>query len=187
MWGWIPGGGTAGYPWNGILTLPRVLTLRADGRLGMEPLPELKALRGRHYEFGAFSVACDTVRVLPEIKSDCLEIIAELEPGNAASFGIELRRSPGGEEKTNVCYDAATMVLSSGDRGGGFQLLPGEETLKLHIFMDKSVVEVYANSRECITLRVYPKRADSLGMSLFAHGGAVKVRSLDVWEMKTIW
>ena len=55
--------------------------------------------------------------------------------------------------------------------------------LKLRVFVDKSVVEVYANDRQAICRRVYPARDDSLGVVLFANGGEAKICSLKAWEM----
>jgi beta-fructofuranosidase len=65
-------------------------------------------------------------------------------------------------------------------------MLP-EETLKLRVFIDKSVVEVFVNGRQCLGLRVYPGRADSLGVSLRAQGTDAELRSLDMWQMKSIY
>ncbi len=36
--------------------------------------------------------------------------------------------------------------------------------------LHKSVVEVFVNGRQCVAARVYPGRADSLGVSLRAQG-----------------
>ena len=63
-----------------------------------------------------------------------------------------------------------------------FKLVQGE-SLKLHIFLDRSVMEVFANSRLCLTQRIYPTRADSLGVSIFARGGEVILNRLDIWTM----
>jgi sucrose-6-phosphate hydrolase SacC (GH32 family) len=63
-----------------------------------------------------------------------------------------------------------------------FELRPGEP-LRLRIFLDRSVLEVFANGRQCITQRIYPSRPDSLGVALFARGGSAKVKSLDAWDM----
>ncbi len=57
------------------------------------------------------------------------------------------------------------------------------ESLKLRIYLDRSVMEVFANGRQCITQRIYPSRPDSLGVSIFASGGNVKVKRLDAWDM----
>jgi beta-fructofuranosidase len=187
MWGWIGGGGAEGYPWNGLLTLPRVLTLRADGRLGIEPAEELRSLRGEHHRCGPLTLTPTSPNVLGGMKGDCLEIIAEFEPGDARLFGLEVLRSPDGKEKTVIGYDRSRKRLALGDKAGDFDLVAGEETLRLLVFVDRSVVEVYANGRECMTNRAYPGGADSLGLSLFAEGGSVRVRSLAIWRLKSIW
>ena len=187
MWGWISGGGTTGYPWNGMLTLPRVLTLRADGRLDMAPLPELKALRGKHWSYKNFTLTPDTTHILKDAHGTCLEILAEIDPGNAAAVTIEVLRSPDGAEKTAIIYDTQNLRLISGDHSGDFQLLPGEQYLTLHIFIDRSVVEVFANDRACLTIRTYPKGEDSTGINLMCQKRPAKIVSLDVWEMGSIW
>jgi len=65
-------------------------------------------------------------------------------------------------------------------------LAPGE-TLKLRIFIDQSVVEVFANDRQCVTVRVYPGRPESMGVSLRAQGAQATLRSLDAWQMQSIY
>ena len=69
---------------------------------------------------------------------------------------------------------------------GPFLLAEGEP-LELRIFLDRSVVEVFANRRLCLTKRIYPSRSDSLGVALFARGGRAKMRSMDAWHMSSIW
>ena len=61
--------------------------------------------------------------------------------------------------------------------------LMDKETLHLRIYVDKSVVEVFANGRQCITQRVYPTRADSTGVRLVSRGGQAHFRSIQAWEM----
>jgi beta-fructofuranosidase len=55
--------------------------------------------------------------------------------------------------------------------------------LKLRVFVDKSVVEVFANDRQAVMRRIYPTRADSLGVALFSNGGPTKVPVVEAWEM----
>ena len=63
-----------------------------------------------------------------------------------------------------------------------FELSVGEE-LNLRIFLDHSILEVYANSRQCITQRIYPTRSDSIGISLFSSDGSVNVKTIQAWDM----
>ncbi len=75
--------------------------------------------------------------------------------------------------------------MSEASRTGPLPLAP-DEPLLLHIFIDCSVIEVFANYRLCMSCRVYPSRSDSLGVGLFARGGNARLKSLDVWEMESI-
>ena len=61
------------------------------------------------------------------------------------------------------------------------------ETLKLHVFIDKSVVEVFVNGRQCLAQRVYPTLANSDGVSIRAQGTDAELISLDAWQMKSIY
>ncbi len=61
--------------------------------------------------------------------------------------------------------------------------LERDETLRLHVFLDRSILEVFANGRQCLTQRFYPSRPDSLGVRLFARGGSATVERLDAWQM----
>lgn len=65
--------------------------------------------------------------------------------------------------------------------------LKSDEPLKLRVFVDRSVVEVYANDRQYAALRVYPGRKDSVGVSLRADGRDATLRSLDAWQMQSVW
>ena len=69
---------------------------------------------------------------------------------------------------------------------GPLELGP-DEALHLRIFIDRSIIEVFANDKQCLTLRVYPEREDSAGVTLFARGGAAQLRSLKVWQMRSVW
>ena len=62
-----------------------------------------------------------------------------------------------------------------------------DETLKLRVFIDKSVVEVFVNGKQCVAMRVYPDREDSVGVSLRSQGQDSELRSLDAWQMENIY
>jgi len=52
----------------------------------------------------------------------------------------------------------------------------------LRIFVDKSIVEVYANDRQAIARSIYPTLGGT-GVKLFAKEGDVKVLSAKAWEL----
>jgi beta-fructofuranosidase len=59
--------------------------------------------------------------------------------------------------------------------------------LRLRVFVDRSVVEVFVNERQYLAMRVYPGRKDSLGVSLRAQGQDAVLKRLEAWQMKSIW
>ena len=62
-----------------------------------------------------------------------------------------------------------------------------DETLKLRVFIDKSVVEVFVNGKQALAVRVYPSRKDSIGISLRSQGQDSELKSLEAWQMKSIY
>ena len=67
-----------------------------------------------------------------------------------------------------------------------FLLEPGEN-VRLRVFIDKSVVEVFVNGKQAVAMRVYPGRDDSLGVSISSRGKDAELISLDAWQMKSIY
>ncbi len=65
--------------------------------------------------------------------------------------------------------------------------LEDDEPLRLRVFIDRSVVEVFVNGKQCLAVRVYPGREDSLGLSLRAQGSAATLKRLDAWQMRSVW
>jgi beta-fructofuranosidase len=186
LWGWIreerpqpsrDREGAAG--WSGVLSLPRVLTLRPDGGLGIDPVPELHALRGRHWHFEDLTLAGHQgVLPLEGVEGDALELLIRFAPTDAKVIGVKARCSPDERECTEIAYDREARRLGSAP----LELGDGED-LALRIYVDRSVVEAFANGRACHTYRFYPERNDCLGVGLFTRGGNVKVRSVDVWKL----
>ena len=81
--------------------------------------------------------------------------------------------------------DTTKSSLTEGAKSveaGPFALL-AEEPLKLRVFVDKSVVEVFANGRQAVMRRIYPSRPDSIGVRLLSNGGPAELRLVQAWEM----
>lgn len=202
--GWIPEARSSALVkaagWAGIQSVPRVLSLRPDGRLGIDPVPELETLRGQHTGVSCLTLSPGTANPLAEVQGNRLELIIEFEQGSAGQYGVKLLRSPGGEEETTIVYDrtAQTLTLDRArsctspegiditPQSGSLELIE-DESLRLHIFLDHSVIEVFANGHMALTSRVYPTRHDSLGLELSARAGTVRVKQVDVWQLGSIW
>jgi sucrose-6-phosphate hydrolase SacC (GH32 family) len=183
LWGWVRGF-KEGRGWNGCLTLPRVLGIRADGRLSQGPAPELRKLRGKEWQGGAFPLTeNDGVRVLDGLQGDTMEIAAEIEPRSAREIVLRLRRSADGRRGADIRFDGKVLDVA------GTRIpctLTDDKALRLRVFLDRSVLEVYANGSEAVTRVIYPDAKD-LGVEVRASGGTAKVNVMRAWPMKSIW
>ncbi|MDH4092854.1 MAG: glycoside hydrolase family 32 protein [Cyclobacteriaceae bacterium] len=199
------------YGWSGIMSLPRVLSLSTGGELNINPPEEVKALRLPGVEEKNISLASNQEKEL-SISGNALEIQVEIRGGKKAPYGVKVFCSPSGKEETVIKYDplAKALIINfvrSSVNGPvkmkpnamrepqlpGFiedvsqQIVPFElkdgETLKLDIFLDKSIIEVFANGRQCITQVVYPELPQSNGVILFSGNEAASFLNLKVWKM----
>lgn len=197
---------------DGIMSLPRRLTLIGRDELGQEPAGDIASLRHEHQQVPATKLPANQEIILPAIAGNAMEIIAEIETMTAPVVELNVLRSPGGEEFTRISLFKNRDVTSrfmppqqklsvvtldnthssllpdarSRPPESAAILIPDGEPFKLRLFVDRSVVEVFVNGRQCLALRVHPGRADSTGVSLRAQGDEAKLKSLDAWQMNGI-
>jgi beta-fructofuranosidase len=187
MHGWVngPPSPTKTVPfWHGAHSIPRVIT-REGNRLRQEPIPEIQSLRGKHYTFSDLTGK----DLLKGIKGDAFEIKATFTPGTAKRLGFRLRIAEDEKSCTRVFFDTASGTFGvDGDAVAKSPqmscLNPGED-VQMHIFLDKSIIEVYLNGN-AQTARTFPDPG-SLGLGIFSEGGEAILKSLDIWEMKSMW
>ena len=189
------------------MSLPRVLEPDGEGGVLMYPVEELRSLRKGLREVKPGSLT-ETPLLVEEIQGRVLDLEIEIDPGSAEVVGLDVLCSPGAEEFTRLEWDRKAGVLrgryghaSEGEKGdyerfernGGtpglhelpFELKP-EESLRLRVIVDRSVVEIFANDRQALVLRAYPTREDSDRVRLFASGGGAKVLSCRAWELQRV-
>jgi beta-fructofuranosidase len=65
-----------------------------------------------------------------------------------------------------------------------FELKEGED-LTLRIFIDKNMIEVFANDRQA-ALAWHEYDPQNLHVSLFSNGGDLRVKNVSAWQLKSI-
>lgn len=178
------------YGWSGVFSLPRTVWLMEDGNLGIAPVEELKALRINPQAFDDFTLT-DEIRALDVKNGDACELELTIDMAEAGQAGVVVRESADGAERTRIYYDRAEKALIfDATRSGSpsrniierapFELAEGEE-LRLRVFIDRAVVEVFANDRQAICRRVFNQIPGSTGISAFSSGRSGF--TLKAWEM----
>ncbi len=175
VWGWL-NGFPGGHGWNGCLSVPRQLSLSRAGELRQTPAPQLSKLRGQavawkkiHLENGS--------QTLPLPKTNTLEIAVELELQTVKNVALKF----GG---VDVSFNGTELKVL--DAVAPLALAPGQRILKLRIFIDRSVLEVFANDTVCVTKIISPLKAEAT-LELRATDGRATARHVEVWPIKTIW
>jgi fructan beta-fructosidase len=201
--GWMnnwPTSLTPTSPWRGAMSLPRTLALRQSGddvTLAQRPIAELERLRGKHVQRRDISLKGE-LDLSAELPGSQLEIIAEFEVGDAGAVGLVVRQGHG--EATEIGFHAAAGEVYVDRRTSsvvefqeGFAgrhagpLTPVDGRVKLHVFVDRSSVEVFAGDGETtVTDLVFPS-ATSVGWQVFSLGGEAKLISLDAWQLNSVW
>ncbi|HVL24384.1 MAG TPA: glycoside hydrolase family 32 protein [Thermomicrobiales bacterium] len=195
MFGWLrearPVAAQIAAGWSGVMSLPRVVSLRPDGTLAFAPAPEVAVLRGHRVSVPGSDVAPGADVPLDGIAGDALELQVAFAAGGTDVVGVEVRRANHGAEVTRVLYDPTRSTLSLDTRhastdpevSGGLYAaqaeLAADEAVRLRVFVDRSVVEVFLNDRVAISGRVYPTLPDSLGVRVV---GAL-AGPVDAWAM----
>ncbi len=186
--------------WRGAQSIPRALILRryADGlRLVQRPIRELQGLRRRQWSMVNASLEKANQKIRKAgVKGEVYELEFEFQPAPAGEMGIRLRKN--GNEETLVGFDASRSevfidrihsgeVDFSKDFPGRYSArLESHFTVKLHIFVDRSSVELFANDGErVLSDRIYP-HPGSNQIELYGDRGG-RVLSLKMWELSSIW
>jgi len=181
MWAWC----NLGAPQSGIQSLPRELSLPADGILRIKPLSELETLRSEKKSESNLTIKSDAPYKLKEIAGDSLELMISMKPGAARQFGVEVYCDQDGKNGSPVSFEPESNLLVVGGTKAPFQLKAGE-ALELRIFLDKNMIEVFANDRQA-AVASHSYVPGHLGISLFSNGGDVFVKSVKAWTMKSIY
>ncbi|MCA0754989.1 glycoside hydrolase family 32 protein [Paenibacillus sp. N4] len=202
MSNWQYANKTPTSPWRGAMSIPREVALKTipqEGiRLVQAPVRELQLLRTNFKKLSEPEMISPGSNLLTGLQEDTYEIIAEFELDSATEFGFKVRK--GDREETIVGYDAInSQMFVNRTNSGNTQfspLFPGEyraplsivrNRIKLHIFVDRSSVEVFGNGGErVITSLIFPSQ-ESRGVELYAKNGNVNLIVLNIFHVKSVW
>lgn len=199
--------------WSGLMSFPRVLSLDDRRRLRIEPAEEWQRLRYDPRSLANLELPPRTEKPISDVRGKSLAISARFASTTARRFGLRVCQSPQNEEATTIEYDRERGMLrvdvsrssldpdiryrswcifrpddaKDAERRVTVQEAPltldPQEPLELLVLLDHSILEVFANGRQCLTQRVFPTRDDADGISLFTGDEPLKVEKLETWQM----
>jgi len=182
LWGWVTGT-PEGHGWNGCLTLPRQLSLSPDGYLRQVPAPQLDKLRGPGVSWRNIVLAAHGQSLsLP--KTNTLEILTRIDLKAANAVGLTITSSTKDAPPITLHFDGSELAVM--DAKAQLHRVKKSEELTLRIYLDRSVLEVFANETLCFTKTIVPLAADPT-LAINSEDGEAKAILIEAWPMKTIW
>jgi fructan beta-fructosidase len=196
---WVYGQSIPTSIWRGATTLPREFRLVRSAEtilLAQTPVDAVQQLRTRIGMWENLSVSGNLP--LPEVRGRTLEIIADIDVGTAEQAGMVVQQ--GDNAGTRIVYNAALEqllisrtdtteagLISGFNPAFGTQIPLDNNRLRLHLFVDESSVEVFAqNGLLTLTSQTFvDPRAD--GLALVATDGQINVSRLEIYALASIW
>lgn len=188
LWGWItetrPEAEFSKAGWAGCMSLPRVLSLDVDDVLVMRPAPEVAKLRGKESSLAApGTVSAERLESSRELRIDNLaaEISLRFRP---VPFSMNL--TDGQQNILSVSFDPAKIGNELVVNGAAASLpSEGLKEMSMTLFLDGSVIELFANGHACRTIRAYHIPAQPLAIDI-AEAALANVLSLRTWQITPI-
>lgn len=192
-WGDVTPTRTLGHGWAGTMTMPREMRVQ-DGKILQAPLAELETLRRNAWRAEPFAVEGE--RALPRCAGPRKEIL--LTARLAQSDRLEIRLMQTGDEFFRLAYDAARGELTCDRRACRYAFTESGEReencvsaanvpledgrLTLHIFVDTSIIEAYAQNGACVMTALACPAGDDYAVTLAAEGRPA-VETLASWDI----
>jgi beta-fructofuranosidase len=201
MYGWMsPFDGSAPMQedgWCGQLTLPREITLGADGDLHTAPVEEIGALRAASADLGAIELQANEEHIIADdAEAVEIELTLNLARSTAERMGLKIHATGDGSY-TYVAYDDQLgrividrQAAARGDRGYRSAPLSDEELSKgvidLRLFIDRGSIEVYVNDgRQVLSSYSYPSDGPR-AIKLTSESGVAHTDALRIHRLKSI-
>jgi sucrose-6-phosphate hydrolase SacC (GH32 family) len=181
MWTWLI---TDVKP-SAVQGLPRELELPEDGILRIKPLRELESLRYNGSSLENVTVKEGQSLLLDKVKGDAVELQVKFKAPLPAEFGINMLGDNSGNDELSITYGAGQNELTIAKIKPPFELKDGED-LTLRIFIDKNLVEVFANDRQAAVVSHAAIR-ENPNIRIFTKDMDLIVNEIQAWNMKSIY
>jgi beta-fructofuranosidase len=86
---------------------------------------------------------------------------------------------------TPILVEPAAKTLTVGEVQAPFELQP-DEHLELRVFLDKNVIEVFANDRQAVLIAV-PTVPRYPGVALISEGATSVACVVEAWKMRSVY
>ena len=184
--GWVQQSPSENRLWTGMQSIPRSLNLRQfenSLRLCQEPIAELRKLRKSYKKVEKNVLKCNTKLELPTPGKE-LEIITSFEVMSSDEFGFQMYFE--NRDKIVIGYSKKLnqfFVDQTGKKRLRVSLQIETNKIQFHIFIDRSIIEVFTNKGETVFTVITDKDLIYEKLYIYNQKGEIRIENIEVWEL----
>jgi beta-fructofuranosidase len=178
--------------WAHLYSLPRVLSIDSSGHLHQAPLETIEKWSRPLFSSSNIPLQDGVVTPFAGAAGGGVAIDIQFRRGASQSVSLFIRRSPDGQEQTELRYQWLTGGLTLDRSRSSLNSLvrrdvqqatyttASPDTIHMVLYLDESVVEVFLEGCVTFSTRIYPTLAESVGIAAGCVGQGASIVSLKV-------
>ena len=194
----LPSSNNLQLGWAHLYSLPREWTLDATNNLIQQPYSGTQNMRLPSSNFNAMNQDVSGVMSMVPVSGKAVEIDGSFVVSTSQSFGFHVRKR--GSNYISIYYTPSTNKITV-DAQNVYRLyndlnyynglyesvLPLKpslgDTIRIHIFIDHSIMDVFISNRYAFSIRVFPTDPIANDIEAFSTGGTTHATTLQAWNL----
>lgn len=196
----LPGNVNYNLGWAHCYSLPREWSLDEKGNLLQKPYSGLRGARSEEFLYENKDFTLDGSEDLNPVSGRQVELLGRFQVGTAP-VGFKFFQGSGSEATLKYTPSANMLTVDltklnrtandNGSYNGTYSCVLPEKLeagseLKLDLFIDASVIDIFVNDKWATSMRAFPTDADANGVSVFSDGPS-KVVELSAWNLNSYY
>jgi Beta-fructosidases (levanase/invertase) len=196
----LPASSNLQLGWAHLYSLPREWILDASNNLIQQPYAGIQNLRVTSSAFNLADQDISSSMSLAPVSGKAVEIDGSFVVSSAQRFGFHVRKKD--NKFISVYYTPSTNTFTVdaqnidrltndvGSFNGLYEsVLPLKpalgETMRIHIFIDHSIMDIFLNNQYAFSIRVFPTDTNAEDIEAFSDGGITHAASIQAWKLNT--
>jgi sucrose-6-phosphate hydrolase SacC (GH32 family) len=191
------------FPWRGVFTVPRFLSLRQNptqtGDLLVQTPLSLDSLHDKALFNGSATVSPNNPLTISSQGNGSFEFHTTVVGGDKGRLNINIRNGAGEQVTVGVDWDHDGQVYVNRGQTSGFNNpyftndfstweSNVDHSIELHVLVDRSVLEVFVdNGVKVCTTSFFMSKGPPTEMHWEAENSPILVEDLEAYSLKSIW
>ena len=190
-----------GKIWNGFMSIPQEIKLKKTFDsyvLVVNSVAEFEKYRTKTLlEFDSVEIKENSENIFKNINNNKLELIANIDIGSASEVGMKFLINNGGDgvvvkydiQNQELVLDKSKTNIDGRRLCTEIEVMPCSlvnDILELHIILDVSAIDIYANGGIANTTAAFYNQSENLNSEFYVKGGTAIIKNMAIYDLKNI-